>query len=135
MDVRLLANNTHTKNLHKELLLGKDEKEEVISINVTLNSIQPKNAISKQHRNTKSFLFQFSIGRSEGADCCILDINISRKHAYLKFDKENNTWNITDNKVWIKILLYLVYTNAKLVKKNIQHSQLLYTFRALTVFL
>ena len=58
MDVRLLANNTHTKNLHKELLLGKDEKEEVISINVTLNSIQPKNAaISKQHRNTKSFLF------------------------------------------------------------------------------
>ena len=43
MDVRLLGNNTHTKNLHKELLLGKDEKEEVISINVTLNSIQPKN--------------------------------------------------------------------------------------------
>jgi len=42
MDVRLLGNNIHTKNLHKELLLGKDEKEEVISINVTLNSIQPK---------------------------------------------------------------------------------------------
>ena len=39
MDVRLLANNTHTKNLHKELLLGKDEKEEVICINVRLNSI------------------------------------------------------------------------------------------------
>ena len=42
MDVRLLGNNTHTKNLHEELLLGKDEKEEVISINVRLNIIQPK---------------------------------------------------------------------------------------------
>ena len=48
MDVRLLGNNTHTKNLHKELLLGKDEKEEVICINVRLNSIQPKSNIEIQ---------------------------------------------------------------------------------------
>ena len=65
MDVRLLANNTHTKNLHKELLLGKDEKEEVISINVTLNSIQPKKSASNIEIQKVSYFSSASVDLKE----------------------------------------------------------------------
>jgi pSer/pThr/pTyr-binding forkhead associated (FHA) protein len=42
---------------------------------------------------------QFVIGRDAEADAILLDINISRKHATLRFDRENNRWTITDHKV------------------------------------
>jgi pSer/pThr/pTyr-binding forkhead associated (FHA) protein len=41
---------------------------------------------------------EFNSGRSIDADCLICDVNISRKHAHLKFDKEIDIWTITDNK-------------------------------------
>lgn len=69
MDARLVGSGVTAANeKHAELLLGLHDKDE------------------------------FNIGRSIEADCLIRDVNISRKHAHLKFDKENNTWTITDNK-------------------------------------
>ena len=69
MEARLVGIGVTAANeKHAELLLGIHEKDE------------------------------FIIGRSIDANCLIRDVNISRKHAQLKFDKGNNTWTITDNK-------------------------------------
>lgn len=42
---------------------------------------------------------EFVFGRSRDAQCMVLDVNVSRKHAFIKFSKECKEWNITDNKV------------------------------------
>ena len=39
---------------------------------------------------------EFVLGRSRDAECMILDVAVSRKHAIIKFSEE---WKITDNKV------------------------------------
>ena len=54
-----------------------------------------------------SFL-QFDIGRCKEADCCIIDTNISRKHAKLKFDHGTKKWTIIDNKVRIIKTLFAI---------------------------
>jgi len=48
---------------------------------------------------------EFDIGRSKEADCCIIDTNISRKHAKLKFDHGTMKWAIIDNKSANGVLL------------------------------
>ena len=59
MDAKLLGYNKHTEERHKELILGKNEKEEVIcNLQYTAeNSYENITAASKQHRNTDIFFF------------------------------------------------------------------------------
>ena len=57
MDAKLLGYNKHTEERHKELILGKNEKEEVIcnlqyTAKNSYENIIPITAASKQHRNT-----------------------------------------------------------------------------------
>ena len=54
MDAKLLGYNKHTEERHKELILGKNEKEEVIcNLQYTAeNSYENITDASKQHRNT-----------------------------------------------------------------------------------
>ena len=60
MDAKLLGYNKHTEERHKELILGKNEKEEVIcNLQYTAENSY-ENIItdaSKQHRNTDIFYF------------------------------------------------------------------------------
>ena len=46
---------------------------------------------------------EFVIGRLREAQCMILDPNVSRRHASVKFDGKSGNWTVTDNKVWILI--------------------------------
>ena len=41
---------------------------------------------------------EFVLGRNQGAQCMILDVNVSRRHASLKH-LSGQGWSITDNKV------------------------------------
>ena len=41
---------------------------------------------------------EFVLGRNRNAQCMILDVNVSRKHASVKFDSSRG-WTIMDNKV------------------------------------
>ena len=42
---------------------------------------------------------EFVIGRLREAQCMILDPNVSRRHASVKFDGKSGNWTVTDNKV------------------------------------
>ena len=42
---------------------------------------------------------EFVLGRSREANCMILDVNVSRRHASFKFDSNGSFWTVTDNKV------------------------------------
>ena len=41
---------------------------------------------------------EFVLGRNREAQCMILDVNVSRRHAALKFDNSKQIWTIIDNK-------------------------------------
>ena len=60
MAARLIGNNTHTENSHKELLLGKNEKEEVICIMQLYCRKHLWKCYSKQHRNTEISYFSLA---------------------------------------------------------------------------
>ena len=49
---------------------------------------------------------EFTFGRCLEAQCIILDVNVSRKHAGIKFIQ--NQWRITDNKVQFCILICFI---------------------------
>ena len=60
-------------------------------------------AFGKSAKRLKKRIFEldpanpeFVFGRSREAQCMILDVNVSRQHAILKF---TNQWNVVDNKV------------------------------------
>ena len=42
---------------------------------------------------------EFVLGRNRDAQCMILDVNVSRRHASLKYSSSDRSWTITDNKV------------------------------------
>ena len=41
---------------------------------------------------------EYVLGRNRDAQCMILDVNVSRRHASVKFDSSRG-WTVTDNKV------------------------------------
>ena len=41
---------------------------------------------------------EYVLGRNREAQCMILDVNVSRRHASVKFDTSRG-WTVTDNKV------------------------------------
>ena len=66
-------------------------------------------ALGKSAKKLKKRTFEldpdmpdFIFGRSREAQCMILDVNVSRQHAILKFTDQ---WNVVDNKVRPKLYL------------------------------
>ena len=74
-------------------------------------------AFGKSAKRLKKRIFEldpenpeFVFGRSREAQCMILDVNVSRQHAILKFT--NQCWNVVDNKVELIWFYFTLFTDS-----------------------
>ena len=77
-------------------------KAAIVSIGkLSKNKSKVRNSVLELDSNEKEFV----LGRNREAQCMILDVNVSRRHASLKY-LSGQGWTITDNKVCLMISLF-----------------------------